>query len=236
MVSRMTPIALGLPDTDWFVDQLYAFVTDLDASLLVATHSRYVIDLNRPPGNESLYATRTTGLVPVETFAGEAIYREGEAPSMAETGQRLAHHWQPCHDALAGELERLRAQHGHCVLLDAHSILSHVPALFEGRLPAFNLGSNQGRSAEPSLIHAAAGVLAADQRWDMVLDARFKGGYNTRHYGQPPQNVHALQLEMAQRVYMDEEKVKATATSMAAVQPLLQRLVEVLVNWRPGHA
>lgn len=229
---RLTPVAARLPDTDWFVDELYRFVTDLGAGLMVASHSRYVIDLNRPPGDEALYATRTTGLVPVETFAGECLYRPGEAPGPREVNERRKTYWRPYHAVLEHELGRLRETHGHAVLLDAHSIHSRVPALFAGRLPVLNLGSNDGTSAATGLVDRAVSVLRADARWDLAVDGRFKGGYITRHYGGPPARMHALQLEMAQRAYMDETSLHASEATMRDIRGLLRTLVQALIDWR----
>ena len=234
LAGRLSGHAETLPDTDWHADRLYGFASALGAGLMVATHSRYVIDLNRPPDDEALYSTRTTGLMPLETFDGEPLYREGAEPRATEARERCRDYWHPHHRALKAELDRLRSRHGHAVLLDAHSIRSEVPALFPGRLPVFNLGSHSGRSADPSLVELAAKVLSGDPRWDLVIDGRFKGGYITRHYGRPADGVHALQLEMAQRAYMDEATRQATEHSMQAVRGMLGKLVSGLSRWRPS--
>ena len=236
LADRFSPHAADLPDTDWHVDRLYEFVGELGVGLMRAVHSRYVIDLNRPPGDEALYSTRGTGLVPIETFAGQAVYRAGATPGADEVQERIKTWWQPYHAALQAELDRLRDQHGHAILLDAHSIRSEVPALFNGRLPVLNLGCNGGLSAGQGLIDACVSVLRSDPRWDLVVDGRFKGGYITRHYGRPHQQVHALQLEMAQRAYMDEASRAATPASMRDIRGLLQRLVSALAKWRPDSA
>lgn len=235
MAARFTGVAGGLPDTDWFVDRLYAFAVALGAGLMAATHSRYVIDLNRPPDDAALYATRGTGLVPLETFDGAPVYQQGAAPDAAEIASRHDSYWQPHHDALAAELSRLRRAHGHVVLLDAHSIRSQVPALFEGRLPDLNLGSNAGASADASLVAAAMDILSSDTRWSHVLDGRFKGGYITRHYGRPGNGMHALQLEMAQSVYMDEDARVTDEHRMQDIRGLLVRLLQALIDWQPAH-
>jgi len=233
LADRLTPQAADLPDTDWHVERLYDFVGDLGVGMMAAVHSRYAIDLNRPPGDEALYTTRSTGLVPIETFAGAAVYIPGTAPGAGEVQERIKTYWQPYHEALQAELDRLHEQHGHAILLDAHSIRSEVPALFTGRLPVLNLGSNSGASAGQGLLDASVAVLAGDKRWDLVVDGRFRGGYITRHYGRPQLGFHALQLEMAQRAYMDEDSRVATQASMRDVRSLLQQLVLTLANWRP---
>ncbi len=232
VAARLRPSALALPDTDWYVDELYAFARALGVGMLRARWSRYVIDLNRPADDGALYAQRTTGLVPLETFAGEPLYRD-DPPDDVETRQRLERYWRPYHQVLGEEMERLRSRHGHAVLLDAHSIRSRVPALFEGVLPHFSLGTNDGRSAAPDLVSGAFTTLSSDARFDTVRDARFRGGHITRHQGQPERGCHALQLEMAQRAYMRETPPVRDPERQATVTPILERFVTGLRDWRP---
>ena len=233
---RYVPRALDVEDTDWFLDLLYAFVKDLGASLIVPTHSRYLVDLNRPPENTPMYAGQNnTELCPTRFFTGEPLYRDGMAPDAAEIARRVTTCWQPYHDALASELQRLQAAHGHAVLFDAHSIKSELPWLFEGTLPHMNLGTVQGSSCAASLRDALAGVFAAQQRYTHVVDGRFKGGYITRQHGRPQQGVHAVQLEMCWRAYMEETPPCTWHDGRAAeVTPLLRQLVQTLVGWRPA--
>jgi N-formylglutamate amidohydrolase len=189
------------------------------------------VDLNRAPGGEELYGAPAPP-VPLESFAGEPLYRQGLAPDAAEVGRRIADYWTPYHEALAFELERLRGIHGHALLIDAHSIRSRVPRLFEGRLPDLNLGSFHGRSADPALIRRAHAGLAAGGGWDEVLDGRFVGGYITRRYGQPGQGVHALQLELSQRTYLDERTGEWDRNAAARLRAHLRFWVEELLEWR----
>ncbi len=189
--------ALGVEDTDWHLDRLYGFARDLGASLIVPHHSRYVIDLNRPPEDAPMYpGANNTELVPTRFFSGEPLYRAGMAPDAAEIARRRETYWAPYHAALQAELGRLRDLHGHAVLFDGHSIKSQLPWLFDGTLPDLNLGTAGGTSCAPALRDAAATVLAAQSRCTHVVDGRFKGGYITRHYGRPEQRVHALQLKI----------------------------------------
>lgn len=232
---RYTARALEVEDTDWFLDRLYAFARDLGAGLLVPRLSRYVIDLNRPSDNRPMYAGRNnTELCPTRHFTGDPIYREGQAPGDTEIRERVARYWQPYHDALREETQRLRAAHGHCVLFDAHSIKSELPWLFEGTLPHMNLGTAEGTSCAPALREQLAGLFAAQQAYSHVVDGRFKGGQITRQYGRPAEGVHAVQLEMSWRAYMEESPPyrwhEARAT---AVTPLLRRLVQAMIDWRP---
>ncbi len=232
MAARLAPAATDLPDTDWFVDELWDFVSGLGAGLIAARWSRYVVDLNRAPDDAALYTSRTTSLVPMETFDGDALYA-GDPPDAREVAERVQRYWRPYHETLEGELSRLVAQHGHAVLLDAHSIRSEVPALFDGVLPHFNLGTNAGASADPFLAEQALGVLSAAPGYETVRDARFKGGYITRHHGRPSEGRHALQLEMAQRCYMGESPPIRDAGRRATVTPVLRKFAGALMDWSP---
>ncbi len=235
IAARLQPRALQCEDTDWHLDRLYAFAAELGASLIVPRHSRYVVDLNRPSDNQPMYAgTNNTELCPTRFFSGDALYRDGQAPSEAEVRERVATFWQPYHDALRAELQRLRAAHGYALLWDGHSIKSELPWLFDGRLPDLNLGTAAGASCAPSLRAALGDVLQAQGDFTVAIDGRFKGGHITRHYGRPAEHIHAVQLEMCWRTYMDETPPFAwDAAQVARVQPLLRRLLQAMLAWQP---
>jgi N-formylglutamate deformylase len=233
VAEGLAPCALARADTDWHLAELYGFAEELGASTLTARWSRYVIDLNRPPEDTNLYpGLDTTGLCPVDTFGREALYQEGKAPSGEEVGARLQRYWRPYHEQLRAELERLLARHGRVVLWDAHSIASKVPRFFEGRLPDLNFGTAQGASCAPDLEQAVVGVARAQEQFSIAVNGRFKGGYITRHYGQPGRNVHAIQLEMCQYLYMDEAPPFGYRPEVAGqVQPLLRRMIGAALEW-----
>jgi N-formylglutamate amidohydrolase len=202
--AQMTEAGLAIPDTDWHVAQLYGFVAERGASLLVARYSRYVVDLNRPPDDGSLYEGQVaTGLCPRYTFAGKPLYRDDAPVSKGEVAERVERYWRPYHARLAAALDELRARHGRVFLWDAHSIPSRVPRLFDGELPVLNLGNFDDRSCDPGLAQEIRDMASASP-YESVLNGRFKGGYITRHYGDPADGVQAMQLELAQRAYMDE--------------------------------
>jgi len=232
---RLVERALTAEDADWHLDRLYAFAQDLGASVIVPRHSRYVIDLNRPPENSPLYAgANNTELCPTRFFSGDPLYRDGQAPSDAEVQQRLTRYWRPYHDALAVELARLKNEHGHAVLWDGHSIKSVLPWLFEGRLPDLNLGTAGGASCAASLRAALMRTLDAQSRYTHVTDGRFKGGYITRHHGQPQSGVHAVQLEMCWSTYMDEQPPYEVDPQRAAqLEAVLRALLQTVLAWRP---
>jgi N-formylglutamate deformylase len=227
--------ALATEDTDWHLDRLYDFVRDMDASLIVPTFSRYVIDLNRPPENLPMYTgTNNTELCPTRFFSGDALYVEGGAPDETEIARRLKKYWRPYHDALCAELARLKAIHGYAILFDGHSIKSELPWLFEGRLPDLNLGTVNGTSCAASLRKALSDVLQSQPQYSQVVDGRFKGGYITRQYGRPGGHIHAVQLEMCWRCYMKEAAPFIYEPALAKnIQPLLHTIIQTMIDWKP---
>lgn len=233
LARRLTPAGLGLPDTDWHVAKLYDFVAGLGASTLSARMSRYVVDLNRDPSGAVLYpGADNTELCPTRTFAGEAIYLDGQAPTPGEIAERIERWFLPYHSRLSAELERIHARHGVAILLDAHSIRSVVPRFFEGVLPDLNLGTVGGKSASPELAQRAYEVLVRSEGFSAVRDGRFKGGYITRHYGAPERGVHALQLELTQKSYMSELPPYAFDAERASrLRAVLEPFVEALIGW-----
>jgi len=224
--------ALQVEDTDWHLAQLYDFLPFIDASVLQPQVNRYVIDLNRPPDDAPMYpGASNTELCPTRFFTGDALYQPGCAPDAAERAQRRSDYWQPYHDALAAELQRMVQAHGYALLWDAHSIRSSIPWLFDGTLPALNIGTASGDSAHPVIVRAVMAVCSDSVKFSHVLNGRFKGGYITRHYGRPDQHVHAVQLEMCQNLYMQETAPFAYDADLAAqVQPTLRAMLQAALD------
>ena len=232
LAARMTDAARAVPDTDWHVSRLYAFARELGASILVPRWSRYVVDLNRPPDDASLYpGQNTTGLCPAVRFSGEPVYLPGGEPSQEEVRDRVERYWRPYHNALRTELERLRTQHGRVLLWEGHSIRgSDLTFLFDGRLPDLNLGTAAGASCSPTLQAKLETVLSTQSRYDWVANGRFKGGHITRHYGDPARGIDAVQLEISQRNYMDEDSFAYDAAKAATLQALLRELLQAALG------
>ena len=239
IAARFTGEARQVPDTDWHLERLYGFARELGASILVATHSRYVVDLNRPPDGASLYPGQSvTGLCPVDTFDDTPIYADAaDVPDDAEVARRRDAVWAPYHAQLRAELDRIRAAHGVAVLWDAHSIRSVLPRFFEGKLPDLNLGTADGASCDPALAQELLAIGKAATGYTAVLNGRFKGGHITRHYGRPADNVHAVQLEMTQSSYMQEALPFDYLPEVAAgIQPHLRRMVEAALAFARARA
>lgn len=225
-------------DADWWVDRLYDFASDLGATTVRTRISRSVIDVNRDPSGASLYPGQaTTELCPMTTFDGEPLYRDA-GPDPAEIARRRSLWFDPYHAAVQAEIARLRAKHGGVVVYDAHAIRSHVPRLFDGELPQFNIGTNGGATCDAALSLAVERICAASGH-SYVLDGRFRGGWTTRHYGQPADGVHAVQMELAMRGYMDEPSEpdeaswpSALNTAYAAdIRPILRDICAACITF-----
>jgi formiminoglutamase len=201
----LNDLGRSVPDTDWWIDDLYAGIAERFGATVVRQEiSRYVIDVNRDPSGVSLYpGQNTTTLCPTITFDGEPIYMSGRQPGSDEIMRRRATWFEPFHAALAGAIQRALIRHGWCMLYDCHSIRSVIPNLFEGTLPDFSIGTNEGRACAAPVKAAAVAVAGLSGR-SFVADGRFKGGWITRHYGRPEAGIHAVQMELAQAAYMDE--------------------------------
>ncbi len=234
LAARLTDEAQRVPDTDWHLERLYDFADALGASVLVATHSRFVIDLNRPPDGASLYPGQSvTGLCPVDLFNDQPLYRDpADVPNEAEIAARREAIWQPYHAKLAQELDRMKAAHGAAALWDAHSIRSVLPRFFEGKLPDLNLGTANGASCNPALAEQLLAIAQQAPGYTAVLNGRFKGGYITRQYGQPEQGIHAVQLEMTQCNYMQESWPFEYLPHVAKdIQPHVQRMLHAVLDF-----
>lgn len=234
---RLTPPGVALMDTDWHLDRLYDFAAALGLSVLRAIHSRYVIDLNRSPDGRELYpGANNTELVPTTTFSEAPLYRGGAVPDEAEIDRRRSAYWQPYHDRLSAALDGIKREHGVAVLFDCHSIRSHVPRFFDGALPDFNLGTGGGTSCDPGLRERVAAALAGDDHYSLAVDGRFKGGYITRQYGRPDDNIHAFQLELSLATYMEEDPPFTFRDDLAnRVRPSLRRMLETALDWAEGR-
>jgi N-formylglutamate deformylase len=204
--ARLNDNGRILSDTDWHVDRLYEGLLP-NLTTVRATFHRYVIDANRDPTGISLYPGQyTTSLIPQTDFDGRSIWPEEAIPSEADTAARLVEFHVPYHAALLAEIERLKALHGVVLLYDCHSIRSHIPHLFQGKLPDFNIGTDGGVTCDRAIEAATVTVTHHAHGFDAILNGRFKGGWTTRHYGRPEMGVHAIQMELAQSTYLPDRK------------------------------
>ena len=230
IADTMTPNGQNVADTDWYMDRLYDFATTMGIYTLIPKYSRYVIDLNRNPSGKALYTgADNTELCPTTAFDLSPLYLKDQKPTPQEIAHRVEHYWQPYHNALADTLVQLKQQYDKVVLLDAHSILSHVPRFFEGKLPDFNFGTADGASCNELLLKSIQDLDYSP--YTSVCNGRFKGGYITRAYGDPKNNVHAIQLELSQHTYMDEPSDHYNEQKAEQVKKQLKRFVQCLADF-----
>jgi formiminoglutamase len=240
IAQQLASLPLARNDTDWWIDRLYDFATSMGASVVHTAISRSVIDVNRDPSGQSLYPGQaTTGLCPTTSFDGTPLYQPGAEPDEAEIDARRRDYFDPYHAALAVEIDRLRAIHPHVAVYDCHSIRSVVPRLFEGELPVFNIGTNDGVSCAPELQALVERHCNASD-FSSVSNGRFKGGWITRHYADPTNGVHAVQMEIACRGYMDEhtdfEPAAYSSERAAPLQLVLRQLFAEMAEWAASRA
>ena len=193
-----------LADTDWHVDRLYHGLLE-GVTTIRANFHRYVIDANRDPTGKSLYpGQNTTGLVPETDFDGQSIWHDDIEEDRVEKLINSFH--APYHQAVSDELSRVHKEHGIAIFYDCHSIRSVIPNLFEGKLPDFNIGTNDGKSCAPEIERCVRDICFNADTYTHVLNGRFKGGWSTRHHGNPGKNIHAIQMELAQSTHLTREK------------------------------
>ncbi|MFT5112512.1 MAG: N-formylglutamate deformylase [Parasphingorhabdus sp.] len=234
MHPRLTPAARLIPDTDWHIPALYNFASDLDATIIQSNYNRLVIDLNRPPDDKPLYPGQAgSGLCPDQLFDGTPVYFEGEEPDEDEENRRLRQYWTPYHDTIQAQIERVKALHGFAVLYDCHSINSNVPRLFDGQLPDLNLGTANGTSCAVDLQNKLEQTMQASN-FSSACNGRFVGGYITRQFGDPENQIHTIQMELGQSAYMDDPQ-HFNASLAAPLQQLLHELLQIILHWRPGQ-
>jgi N-formylglutamate deformylase len=235
---RFDAAGKAVADTDWNLDRLYGFLAALDVSVLAATHSRYVIDLNRAPDDRALYPSmRHTGLVPTETFDGMPLYGPGDSPDPAEVAERHERYWRPYHAQLAAALAAIRQRHGCVVLFDCHSIRSVVPRYAADRIADFNLGTADLTTCAPELRRTIADALVRDSRYSLCVDGLFKGGFIPRHYAAPGAGIHAFQLELSMATYMRERPTPVFDEELAErVRPTLRAMLEAAIAWASRRA
>lgn len=230
--AGLTDAARSLCDTDWHIPRLYDFAQHIGASMVIGHYSRLVVDLNRPEDNQPLYTTATTGLFPETLFDGQPCFMPGKTPPPQERQSYLQYIWRPYHQQLQLELARLKADFGYALLLDAHSIASVIPRLFDGQLPDLNFGTNSGASCSASLSEQLIECCENQSTFSHVLNGRFKGGYITRAYGQPQNHQHAVQLELAQLNYMSETQPYSYLPERAThLQQLLHKIINTMLKW-----
>ena len=233
VLSKLNDNGQKLADTDWHIYKLYEGLLE-EATIVRANFHRYVIDANRDPSGKSLYpGQNTTSICPLTDFDGEAIYFDGQEPNEKEIAQRIDEFHVPYHAAITAEIERVREKFGVAILYDCHSIRSSIPFLFEGQLPDFNIGTNEGQTCAPEIEQITHNICRDADGFSTVLNGRFKGGWTTRHYGQPENGVYAIQMELAQHRYLESEQLPFdySLENAANLRMHLKNILEALSEW-----
>lgn len=206
-------------DADLYVDSLYSEAPDVGATVLVARTSRYVIDVNRGERDvdaEVVEGARADvrlhhGLVWRTTSDGEpALSRR---LSVRELEERLDLVWRPYHRELAAIVERKRARFGIAVVLAAHSMPSidrgpRRDAVESVRSRADVVPGTRGRRSAAGRFIDAVEEHAVAQGWTVRHDEPYAGGFTTQHYGRPTEGIHAVQVELSRRLYVDETTLR----------------------------
>ncbi len=233
MATHMTDAGRQAVDTDWDLDRLYDFASELGLHVITPMFSRNVIDLNRAPDGAALYAgANNTELVPTSTFHNQKIYLDSRVPGDDEIERRRDQYWKPYHSCIQETLGKIKNQFGQALLFDCHSIRSQVPRFFAGKLLDFNLGTADGVSCSIGLRSVLAATLEKHHEYTLAVDGRFKGGYITRHYGDPDNGIHAFQMELSQATYADPESPYQFSEALAdRVRPALREMLEAARHW-----
>ncbi|WP_431305792.1 N-formylglutamate amidohydrolase [Sediminicoccus sp. BL-A-41-H5] len=242
--ARLDATALRKSE-DAFVEELFAAAPALGAPLLAARFPRAWCDANREaweldPGmfdeplpdwvnSASPRVGAGLGTIARVVANGEAIYRRRLSFQEAERRVRLS--WEPFHATLAALVAETRERFGTCLLVDCHSMPSGVAS--NGEAPEFVLGDAHGSACAPRATRAIEALLQARGRRVRRNDP-YAGGYITRHYGRPRENIHAIQIEMARHLYMDEARVER-APGFAGFQAEISALVGELLGLGWGH-
>lgn len=229
---------------DSFVDELFAAAPALGMPLLCANFPRAFCDVNReaweldpemfteplPPwvNSDSQRVQSGLGMMARVVTSGAPIYRR-KLP-FAEAERRVRDYWQPWHDALARLVMATRRRFGACLLVDCHSM---PRAELAPGTSDFILGDLHGTSCH-RLITGAVERLIEGEGYSVRRNLPYAGGFITRHYGMPSRNEHALQIEIARDLYMDEAALRKDAgfaPLQAAMAQVLARVAEEAGSW-----
>ena len=225
-------LAKNPDDTDWFLEKLYDFASEMGITVIQAVFSRWVIDLNRDPKNMSLYndGRIITSLCPVTDFFGNEIYLDNIfKPTASEVNRRLNTYFWPYHQKIDQLITDLKKINGQVLFWDAHSIRRHVKTIRKEPFPDLILGDNNGKTADSIFIDSALNSLS-NKGIEVEHNFPFKGGYLTRSIGQPSKNVHALQLEMTKDLYMTKNETVYDIDKAKKIKNILQQTIQNLIE------
>ena len=214
---RLNPLALRRSE-DSFVDELFDTAPENGAPLLAANFPRAFCDANREPWelDPSMFAeplpawvnTNSSrvnaglGTIAKVVASGEAIY--GAKLTFKEAERRVCNYWRPFHNELSRLIASIKERFGYCLVIDCHS----MPSNGQGRRPVdFILGDLHGVACASRVTRMVEAWLVR-QGFHVRRNDPYAGGYITRHYGRPTDDVHVLQIEIARGLYMDEGRIE----------------------------
>ena len=219
-------------DTDWYLEKLYDFASEMGITIIEAVYSRWVIDLNRTPQNQSLYndGRIITALCPNTDFLGNSIYLSKETqPAKEEIQQRLKDYYEPYHQKIDELVDELKNEFEKVIFWDAHSIRRNVKTIQNTDFPDLILGNNDGLTASPEVIQNALNSLETSGL-EVKHNHPFKGGYLTRSKGNPKNQIHALQLEMSKDLYMSNNEMDYNEQKAEDIKQLLKQTFKNLIS------
>jgi N-formylglutamate amidohydrolase len=228
-------------DADLFVNELYALVPTVGATLISTPFSRYVVDLNRGEtdldegtvegGPREPRATR--GLVWRLTSDNRRAIKK--PLTRAEVNRRLDEVYRPYHQALASLIEARRRTFGFAVVLAGHSMPGTGRAGHgdPARVRADVVPGTRGRTSAAAAFIDAVDSHARSAGFTVEHDMPYRGGFTTIHYGRPLENVHVVQVELARRLYMNENTLARSPGRFEALRSFCTDLAARLGRTAP---
>lgn len=232
-------------DLDLYVDQIWQDAPAMGATLLAAKVSRYVVDLNRADDDISPLTVQggvrhqkpgyyhDRGVVWRTTTDGTPVMQGPMTKQMFV--KRIATFHTPYHQTIEQEIQRIREHFGFCILIDGHSMPS------QGRKGHSDPGNRRadivpGNVMGTSCAQALSDLVSSTYReagFSVQPNTPYQGGWITRNYGRPHDNVHAIQIEMNRAIYMNEHTFVQKPDGMARLRQASNAILEALAGFSP---
>ncbi|WP_299679543.1 N-formylglutamate amidohydrolase [uncultured Roseobacter sp.] len=232
VIQRLNDHGQALTDTDWHIDRLFGGLVE-GATWVRANFHRYMCNAN---GNPEALGPRSAGaadaVIPLRDLAGEPIW--SQPPDPAEMARWRSAFHAPYHAAIAAQLARVRAQHGHAILIDCHAVHSAPARPYAPELPDLGIGSLNGGSCDHALTAHLAGLCMTATPYRAAIQDRTTEDWTLRRYGRPKMGAHALQINVALSTYLTKEADPWLYDTGKAneLRPLLRELLSAAQNWQ----
>ena len=230
--TRLSATGRLQTDLSWRLEQVFDIAKALDATIVRSTASRYVIDVNVSP-ELSEDCPPCDRLCPLETRDSKSLYKSGEEPGPVEIDERKRLFYDPFHQHMQAEINRLRRDHHQVLICDCQSSRSRIRGYVEGELPEFSIGTQNGRSCSQDVLRIVVGSLSGSTSMNPSVDGRFQGGFIAEKYGQPDQGMHALSLVLTQKLYLRHESppFEPDKGRMARLRTILLDAFSTTADW-----